>query len=200
MDDFKSAVREVQTITQNIRAEAMEHQTILVDAAHAQSEMFVLIADVDGESTDQDHPAWIEAFGLAHDFTICINPWQGGGPCSNSLFSDVSFLKLTDLSTPALHERLVMGTQIPEVVIDVCIAPGGGPPLCYYRVRLTEVYVTNVGLAGSACTDPATCGGAQTESVSLSYRQIEWTFTPFVDGEPQSPVIRCWDTVAQNPC
>ncbi|WP_289078578.1 methyl-accepting chemotaxis protein [uncultured Thalassospira sp.] len=42
MDDFKSAVREVQTITQNIRAEAMEHQTILVDAAHAQSEKSAL--------------------------------------------------------------------------------------------------------------------------------------------------------------
>ncbi|NIY76636.1 HAMP domain-containing protein [Thalassospira sp. HF15] len=38
MDDFKSAVREVQTITQNIRAEAMANQTALVEAAHSQSE------------------------------------------------------------------------------------------------------------------------------------------------------------------
>lgn len=38
MDDFKSAVREVQTITRNIRAEAVANQTVLVDAAYAQSE------------------------------------------------------------------------------------------------------------------------------------------------------------------
>ena len=42
MDDFKAAVREVQTITQNIRAEAMENQTLLVDAAHAESESSAL--------------------------------------------------------------------------------------------------------------------------------------------------------------
>ncbi|WP_033068058.1 methyl-accepting chemotaxis protein [Thalassospira australica] len=38
MDDFKSAVREVQTITQNIRAEAMANQSALVSAAYSQSE------------------------------------------------------------------------------------------------------------------------------------------------------------------
>ena len=38
MDDFKSAVREVQTITQNIRTDAMTNQTALVEAAHNQSE------------------------------------------------------------------------------------------------------------------------------------------------------------------
>lgn len=38
MDDFKAAVREVQTITQNIRSEAMANQIALVDAAHADSE------------------------------------------------------------------------------------------------------------------------------------------------------------------
>ena len=37
MDDFKTAVRSVQTITQNIRQEAMASQAALVDAAHAQS-------------------------------------------------------------------------------------------------------------------------------------------------------------------
>jgi methyl-accepting chemotaxis protein len=42
MDDFKSAVREVQTITQNIRVEAVANQTALVDAAHAQSEQSAL--------------------------------------------------------------------------------------------------------------------------------------------------------------
>lgn len=38
MDDFKSAVQKVQNITQNIRSEAMENQTALVEAAHNQSE------------------------------------------------------------------------------------------------------------------------------------------------------------------
>jgi len=38
MDAFKSAVREVQTITQNIRSDAMANQIALVDAAHSQSE------------------------------------------------------------------------------------------------------------------------------------------------------------------
>jgi methyl-accepting chemotaxis protein len=38
MDDFKSAVREVQSITQNIRSDAMANQTALVEAAHSQSE------------------------------------------------------------------------------------------------------------------------------------------------------------------
>lgn len=42
MDDFKSAVRDVQTITRNIRQEAMERQTGLVDAAHADSEQSAL--------------------------------------------------------------------------------------------------------------------------------------------------------------
>mgnify|MGYP003633829279 FL=1 len=37
MDDFKTAVRGVQAITQNIREEAMARQAALVDAAHADS-------------------------------------------------------------------------------------------------------------------------------------------------------------------
>ena len=38
MDDFKSAVREVQAITQNIREEAVAGQNMLVEAAHSESE------------------------------------------------------------------------------------------------------------------------------------------------------------------
>ncbi|MEQ8287701.1 methyl-accepting chemotaxis protein [Thalassospira sp.] len=42
MDNFKSAVREVQSITQNIRQEAMASQAALVEAAHAEAESSAL--------------------------------------------------------------------------------------------------------------------------------------------------------------
>jgi len=164
----------------------------------AQTNMYVLIPEVPGESTEPAHPDWIVAFGLTHSFTICIDPMTVG-PCGPAVFSEVAFLKLTDVSTPLLHQRVVTGQPISEVTIDVCAEPAGSI-MCYYTLRLANVVLTRLDLAGSACEDPGSCGGAETESVSLTFSEVEWTFTPFQDGEPQPEISECWNVETNAPC
>ena len=171
--------------------------------AAADDTMFVNMQSggINGESIDPGHEDWIDAFALSHNQEVgCDFTASPSGNCGFANFSPISFLKRTDLSTPELHSHSLFSTVLPEVVIDVC-RDGPGGPQCYYRLTLTTVSVTSVDLAGSACTDPAVCGGAQTESVSLDFFRIEWEFTTFdAQGTPTETDTQCWDRQSNSAC
>ena len=65
----------------------------------------------------------------------------------------------------------------------------------------TFIKVDSIALSSTACVDPATCGGNQTESVSLSFARIRWSYIPDTGGGKPGPAIEfCWDAVGNGPC
>ena len=95
----------------------------------------------------------------------------------------------------ALDDGLsVSATLRPLVVIEVCRA-GTSPQQCYYRVELSNVFVTGVQLSGSSCVGSGGPTPPQTESVSLTYSQIKWEATSSSRGvraaAPPRTTTRC---------
>jgi type VI protein secretion system component Hcp len=82
---------------------------------------------------------------------------------------DVQFVKRLDSASPLLYDRLNQGTVIPDVQIEFMrYAPAY---LQFYKMMLTGVQISSVQTSGEA-------GASElTESVSMSYGQIAWSYT-----------------------
>lgn len=160
--------------------------------AAGQDAIFVdLTAVAPGESGDPSHDGWINAFALDHSLALPSG--------TAATFSEIAFLKATDLSTPKLHDLTASGASVPGfVTIDVCRQFPAQE--CFYQLRLDTVKVASVALTSSACLDPATCPSRQTESVTLSFRKITWRYTPYENGVPGGAVEYCWDLQTNAPC
>lgn len=158
---------------------------------HAASDYFLMLDGIKGESLDKTHRDAIEiqsfSFGVSNSGTLVSG---GGGGAGKATFSDISFLKNLDKASPLLYLHCAQGKHIPTATLFVRKA--GERPLEYFVVKLTDVIVTSVQTSGSSG------GGAPTESFSLNFRTIEFTYTPQkADGSPDIPVKSGWD-IATN--
>jgi type VI secretion system secreted protein Hcp len=95
----------------------------------------------------------------------------GGRTAEAVQHSEFVIGKLTDAATPKLLEAACKGTHIPEVTIECWRA--GGDPVKYYEVKLKEVLISGVTHTGN----PAGTHGFPTETVSMTYGSIAWTYT-----------------------
>ena len=145
---------------------------LVTGLSYAEEQIFVLLEGIPGESIDQAHVDWIDAFAFSEEHSLdCSDPLN----CQLTL-GHLSFLKGTDKASSELRNRLVRGMEISNATIEICrVAPGGFD--CHYRIELERVFVEQMSLAGSGCTESANCVPVQTESVSLSYERIRWIWT-----------------------
>lgn len=164
--------------------------TLSVSLAVAQDATYVQITGILGESIDASHVDWIDAFGIDESYAF-----TGG----TRTIEDVAILKGTDRATTALYQRLLEGTVLDQVKIEVCRT--AAPQECYYLIELQGARVTSASLAGSACIDPSTsCTPPQTESITFAFEQIHWTYTMWVEGSKQGTYEYCWDTTLNTMC
>ncbi|MBZ5584431.1 MAG: type VI secretion system tube protein Hcp [Acidobacteriia bacterium] len=135
---------------------------------------FANFGDIKGESTDKDHKDWVMILSYDHGVTqpASVTQKTAGGRSAEAVnHSEFKIVKLVDAATPKLYEAACKGTHIPEVTIEVWRA--GGDPLKYLEVKLKEVLISGVVTSGN----PSGQHGFPTETVSLVYGAIEWTYT-----------------------
>lgn len=145
-----------------------------VSTASAQEIYVQFTPAILGESTDAAHVNWIDAFALSNGLSRACIP---GGGCSAPSLQDVSFLKGTDRASAELNFRAATGAAY-TVDIDVC-RTGVAAQECYYKLKLEGTTITSVQSSGSSCIDPGACGSYQTESVSLAFTKITWTYVRY---------------------
>ncbi len=166
--------------------------TLAISATVAEDQIFFNFGNLQGDSTDQNHGGWIDAYALDEAYS---RPPQAG----SATLDDIAILKGTDRSTPELIKHLIQAISVPTATIDVCRP--GPPQECYYRIELDGARIHAFNLAGSACVDAATsCTPTQTESVTISFDKIRWIYTPYTNGNPDPTVEYCWDDVQKQPC
>lgn len=146
-----------------------------------------------GESTDLQYTNWIPVLSMSHGISRSVTIGGGGTTGGLPNHSDVSLTKMLDKTTPSLN-LLVNGvtatvTQpIDYVTIDF---RKSGTTQVYYRIELQGVYLTSASISGSAG------GGLPSESVTLTYTRIKWSYVPYVNGKAQTPITKGWD-LAKN--
>jgi type VI secretion system secreted protein Hcp len=147
---------------------------------------------IPGESADAKYPGSIEvesfSFGATNAGTTTAG---GGGGAGKVSFSDISFSKRLDKSSPLLYLHCAQGKHIRSATLYVRKA-GGDKPLEYYVVKLTDVLVSSVQTSGG--------GDVVVESFSLNFTKIEFSYAAQKpDGSLDTPVKSGWDIAANVP-
>ncbi len=162
----------------------------------AASDYFLKIDGIDGESTDEQHPAEIEiqsfSWGMSNSGTF--SGGTGGGGAGKVSMQDFHFTRRLDKASPLLMLACATGQHIPNAIL-VCRKSGGdGKPVEYYTVTLSDLIVSSVSTGGSSDD------GVPTESFSLNFAKIEWKYVPVsADGGAGEPVRAGFDLRLNEP-
>ncbi|PHV13180.1 Hcp family type VI secretion system effector [Chitinimonas sp. BJB300] len=127
---------------------------------------------VDGESADSEHAKWVEVDSWAHQIMqprSATASSAGGHTAERCEHGDMQFVKSVDQTSPKMWEACSAGHTFDEVVIDFMRADGG-KRVKYLEIKLKHVLVSSVAphIAGE---------GVPSESFSLKYAAIQWTYT-----------------------
>lgn len=168
---------------------------LLVSALPARGAVDYLleIEGIPGESTADGRLNTIElesfSFGASNPTTI----GTGGLSSGKVSFSDITFSKRLDRSSPLLYLSTAQGKPIKKAVLYGRVTVGAGKPAEFYVLTLENVFVTSVQTSGSSDDIPM-------EAFSLSFGKIHLSYRPQLDnGTLGDPVRFGWDLVANVP-
>ncbi|MCI0151585.1 type VI secretion system tube protein Hcp [Paraburkholderia sediminicola] len=130
----------------------------------AQTDIFIKINGIDGESQDDEHKGEIDVlewlWGVAQ--YSHMHAGSGGGAAKASV-SDLTIEKHVDRASPNLMKYCLTGKHIDQAVLTMRKA--GGTPLDYLKITMTDVLITLVSPKGS--------GTGAHETVSLSFAKVK---------------------------
>lgn len=162
---------------------------VIVPAASAlaASDYFLKIDDIEGESTDTAHAGQIDVESWSWGETNAGSHAGGGGGGAGKVnFSDLSFTKALDKSTPKLMEAIATGKHIAEAKLT--LRKAGEDPHVYLVITMTDVLVTSYQVSGSEGDD------RPTEQLSLNFAKVQVDyFLQGADGTTGEKVSFGWD-------
>ncbi|WAC71403.1 type VI secretion system tube protein Hcp [Roseateles sp. SL47] len=126
------------------------------------------LAGVDGESTHKDHKGEIDLLAWSWDCRQDSTAGSGGGSGKGKAIpGQLVFAHFYDKASPVLAKACASGKHFDSAVIT-CRKAGEGQQ-DFLKVTLKQVLVTSVSPSASS-------GGDISESVSLSYADIEFEY------------------------
>jgi type VI secretion system secreted protein Hcp len=131
---------------------------------------FILEIDgIKGESTDKDFKGHIDVESFNWGITNSGNMAAGGGGgAGKANFSDISFTKPVDLSSPKLAYHCASGAHIKKATLHV--RKQGKDQKEYYTILLEELIVASFGSGGSSGNP------ILHESFSLNFTKIKFVY------------------------
>jgi len=147
----------------------------LAAPARAAFDAYLQLGDIKGESTDPQHKDWIEIGSYQFDsIRASAMGSVGRGDRSGRVnLQELTITKNVDKTSPKLMEAAASGKHFQNATIHLRKAGGSQD---YLVVKMENVFVTNVQTSRGG-------GPFPTETVSLTFGKIEWTYTPQHAGE-----------------
>jgi type VI secretion system secreted protein Hcp len=158
-------------------------------------DVYLSIDGIKGESTDEKHKSWMEVshvvWGVNQPRATSVST-AGGHTSGRADLTDISFTKLADLASPLLFQHCAAGKTIPKAVFEFMRADGDGKPICYLKLELENVMVSNFHPNSGD-------GGTLKEQVHLAYAKIKVTYTKQdIRGGTQGSTAGGWDAVGNK--
>jgi len=147
--------------------------------AAAADDIYMQLPGIKGESTEITHAGWIDVLS----FNGCVSNTGKASAC------EISIGKYVDQSSTYATGYLLTGKSFgtSKVLIDICRTTGTGY-VCYYKIEMNYVVFS------AASSSTASGSDRVSESWSMSFRAIKWTYTPIdAKGGAGTPVSQCWD-------
>lgn len=156
----------------------------------SQVDAFLAIDGIPGESTDAKHPGTIEITSWSWGETQSSTLGTGGGAGKVSI-QDIHFVtKKIDKSSPKLLLSTATGEHIKDATLYVRKAGGS---FDYLQIKLTDVLVSSYQTGGNGSDE------IPTESFSLNFAKIQYTYTGTDDKGSPLPIIQSgWDVIANK--
>lgn len=107
-----------------------------------------------------------------------------GGKSPASVQS-LTVTKLLDKASPKLYEAAALGTVLPTVTLH--LFKSGPVPVEYATIELTSALVASIHNGGSTADD-----SFPTETVSMTYGKIKWTYVTDGSGGPPETTVAAW--------
>ncbi len=131
---------------------------------------FVKIDGIEGESADSHYFGWMEVldYGINFDQKATRTTSSAGGfSVGRVRFSEFTFRKQLDLSSPAIAIACADGTHIDAVTIVVCRS--GKDKIKFMEYQLGNCMISEV----------LTIGGGEfpSETISITFAKIVWTYS-----------------------
>jgi type VI secretion system secreted protein Hcp len=157
---------------------------------------YIQIEGIEGESTDANHIGWIQLMSYSHSIQNETTGQSGGGHHTGGrvMHGDLTLVKSMDASSPILMLACCQGKSHPTATLELCRSGASGiDAIPFQKVELTDVTITSV-------TPQANDGGGfPTETFTLTYRTITWTYTKTdTTGNPTGEVTGGWDLAANK--
>lgn len=155
-------------------------------------DMFIKIGDIKGESADDKHKDEIDVLAWSWGMSQTGTTHRGaGGGAGKVSVQDINVTKYVDKSTPNLLDTCATGKHHKEALLTVRKA--GETPLEYYKIKMTDVLVSNVTTGGSSGDERIT------ENVSLNFAKYELEYTPQkADGSGDAAITSGFDIAANK--
>ena len=134
-------------------------------------DMFLEIDGIKGESTDDKHKDTIEieAFSWGAHNAVSIGSASSGGGAGKAEFSDFSFTKRVDMSSPKLALIAARGEHIKTAKLYIRKAGGAAGQVDYQIYQFDTIFVTGIHVSGGS-------GGDFSENLTLSPTKFKWEY------------------------
>jgi len=141
---------------------------------------FVLLQGIPGESTDTRHRDWIDITSFSQSVVK-----SSGAP----QFSEFSFAKNQDKSSPQLFLRAANGMPVPRATLELT-------QTSVDQKRFYQVVLSNCVVRAARVSGASNGSDKPMEQVGLSYNWISWTYSQIrPDGTSAGDTATFWDVV-----
>ena len=136
-------------------------------------DVYLQIDGIKGESGDSKHQGWIECESVSWAISqprSATSSTGGGHTAERAELSDITFIKLADLTSPILAQTCAAGKTIPKAKFEFLRADGQGERIKYYELELENVLIGHVAPSVAP-------GSIMTETVALKFSKVRWKYT-----------------------
>ena len=154
------------------------------EAQASQSDYYLKIDTVDGESTAAGHDKEMQVMSWSFGASNPTSVGSGGMSAGKVHFQDFHFTKTIDKASPKLFLACVNGKHIPKAELTVAKPSADGKSITFMKYTFADIMVTS-------CTHSA---DPLIEELSFTYQKISMEYTPMTDtGKAGDKVIAGWD-------
>jgi type VI secretion system secreted protein Hcp len=132
--------------------------------------VFFKLDGIEGESTDQQHPGWIEILNYDLDVSQTVSRTAssaGGAAAERADFSVSGFTKRLDKASPMLALACAAGTHIDTITVDLCRA--GGDKFRFMQCTFTNCIISSFNTSAD--------GEFPEDDVAFNFNKIQWCYT-----------------------